>query len=101
MSRWRNRYLRSRFFPRIKEHDIVNEYKNGKEFVEIQCILVDDIDKKYRESFNSWAVENGSVFTVEKKIREKNGKKIEDIEKKAVNVIHWEKWYNNIGIRIR
>jgi hypothetical protein len=98
--RWINRPHKPNYEPTIAEHDLINENKEGDTFLEMIYILINDVPDKYRESFEKWANSNNKSFCIERIIFTVDGEEVECIEKKAVNVIDWERWYGIKGINI-
>jgi hypothetical protein len=94
MARWTDKYIKNKFGPKLAEYEITNEDSDGYPYTEYSYILVDDIPEKYKTKFLRWVLENKIEICVEKSEQKHKGTVTEYVEKKAVNSLHWEKWYS-------
>lgn len=97
MGRWKDRQIKYTYGPKITEYEITNEDEKGYPFTEMSYVFLDDIPKEYKEKFIEWMNANKLEITVEIKEEKKKNNVISYNEKKAVNVLYWEKWYSTYG----
>jgi hypothetical protein len=94
MAKWEDRYVSPKFGPKLAEYEITNEDSDGYPYTEATFVFIDDIPQIYKDKFLRFVEENKIEICVERKETKISDEITEYSEKKSVNAVYWEKWYN-------